>query len=513
MVDPKLELKLFQSAKDLIAALEGCTPEQIPEIIFTDQAMPEMDGIQLLKWVKAHPKYHRIPVVMVTAESEEHRKKRAIALGAELYIEKPIQPEQVAYSLELAESKNAGAGVSRENELHFTEESMDRVGESTALLPALTPDNFQTLKRHLHTIKGGAYSFQYPVMGEFIHELERVAEKIEKKGLLQSEDASAIFSKSFDYIKAQLMAIREMKPVQFDVALLTKAISEFEKSPEDRAKEKAKHHEQGQGPKQEKPAGVVSNDGISTRIQNEKLNHLQDQVKKVIQCKNKLGHFSRMLSSEFTDEGFPKDLEKILEDLTETSGHLMDFFISLRVVPMAKFKDFVNQVVSEAGQKLQREIQLKFEMDETESMDHEVLSRLETATVHIVRNSADHGFDGRVNGNEINCIVKREEKDRFSVVIRDNGHGIDLERLRASVEKKGLFRPKFTESMTPEQLLDLVFVDGLTTRDEASEFSGRGVGLSAVREELKKLGGSIQVTSEKGKGTAFRIEVPRLFKL
>jgi two-component system chemotaxis sensor kinase CheA len=513
LVDASLELSCFSSAKDAIAMLEDLPANDLPDVIFTDQAMPGMDGIDFLRWLKSHPRYHLIPVIMVSAESEEYRKKKVMALGVFQYLEKPLQGDHVLVALEAVEQKLLQAKADREAEVHLTEEVMDRIAECAKLLGALTDETMQEIKRHLHTIKGNAFSYQYPVLGEFIHELERVLEQAGESVKNGDPVLVNLLSLSFQYIREQALGIFEARAVKIDQPELFKILREFGKPPEANKPESAAHGGHGKSESKAQATTPIVNDGISTRIQNDKLDHLQDQVKKIIQTKKRLANFVRGLRSEFPDEKFPEDLSKIHEELSDHAAHMMDFFITLRVVPLGRIRELLARIVPETSQKLAREVEYTLELDEQDSIDHEVLSRIETALVHTVRNSIDHGFEGRPTGNKIVFKITRANPDRFEILIRDNGHGIHPEKLKETVLKKKIFDSQAISALTPEQMLQLVFLDGLSTRIEATEFSGRGVGLGAVKAELNRIGGSIDVKSEVGKGTEFRIEVPRYFKL
>jgi two-component system chemotaxis sensor kinase CheA len=513
LVDPGLDLICFSSAKDAIARLEAMPASDLPDVIFTDQAMPEMDGIDFLRWLKSHPRYHLIPVIMVSAESEEHRKKKVLALGVFQYLEKPLQGDHVLVALEAVEQKLLQAKADREAEVHLTEEVMDRIAECAKLLGALTDESMQEIKRHLHTIKGNAFSYQYPVLGEFIHELERVLERAGDSVKSGDPVLANLLNLSFQYIREQALGIFENRAVKIDQPELFKILKEFGKPPETQKADGSGHGGHSKGDSKANPSAPIVNDGISTRIQNDKLDHLQDQVKKIIQTKNRLANFVRGLRSEFPDEKFPEDLGKIHEELSDHSAHMMDFFITLRVVPLGRIRELLGRIVPETSQKLAREVEYTIELDEQDSIDHEVLSRIETALVHTVRNSIDHGFEGRPTGNRIDFKITRSKPDRFEILIRDNGHGIAPEKLKETVLKKKIFDSQAISALTPEQMLQLVFLDGLSTRIEATEYSGRGVGLGAVKAELNRIGGSIDVKSEVGKGTEFKIEVPRYFKL
>ena len=127
------------------------------------------------------------------------------------------------------------------------------------------------------------------------------------------------------------------------------------------------------------------------------------------------------------------------------------------------------------------------------------------ALVHVVRNAVDHGLE---SGSERLLASKREagklwigaerDDDRIVITVRDDGRGVDWEKVRAKALK--LAMPAESE----KDLLEALFSDGLSTRDEVSMTSGRGVGLSAVKQAVLELGGKIEVDTLLGQGTTFR---------
>lgn len=138
--------------------------------------------------------------------------------------------------------------------------------------------------------------------------------------------------------------------------------------------------------------------------------------------------------------------------------------------------------------------------------------------MHIFRNAVDHGIEapdervdnGKSEFGHIVCEVKPLDVQRFMVVIRDDGKGVDVERVKEKALQKGIITSDQLNTINEAHAIDLIFRDDFSTKDTVSMLSGRGVGLSAVRSELHKLGGSIMVKTEFGAGTEFIMEVPLL---
>jgi len=136
--------------------------------------------------------------------------------------------------------------------------------------------------------------------------------------------------------------------------------------------------------------------------------------------------------------------------------------------------------------------------------------------VHIFRNAVDHGLEsvderlevGKEESGKITCSISETEKQIF-LSITDDGRGIDAENLRNKAVDSGLRTIEDVKLMTDQEAIQLIFEDGLSTKEDVSDLSGRGVGLAAVLSEMNKLGGSVVVTTELGAGSEFYFCLPK----
>lgn len=126
-----------------------------------------------------------------------------------------------------------------------------------------------------------------------------------------------------------------------------------------------------------------------------------------------------------------------------------------------------------------------------------------TVVTHLVRNAVDHGLGNMPEGRSpVLELTSSRTDEGFSLEVRDNGNGIPWENIRKKAQALGL------PHGTPEDLAAALFADQFSTKEEVSDISGRGVGLAAVRSDVESHGGTVEVTSEPGRGTAFKVSVP-----
>ena len=211
----------------------------------------------------------------------------------------------------------------------------------------------------------------------------------------------------------------------------------------------------------------------------------------------------------------------MVSELGESSSQIMEFFISLRVVSVARLKGFCGRVLQQTLEKVSKNCRFEFVCNSYLELDQSILHVLENALTHLIRNSIDHGIESpedRTKSDKdpsglLKLEITKSGTEMLRVELKDDGKGIDAAKLKSIVAAKGIFSAEALDSMSPEKAFELIFVDGLSPRTEVSDVSGRGVGMSAVKAEIEAIGGEIKIHSELGRGTTFTLLVPRLFKL
>jgi two-component system, chemotaxis family, sensor kinase CheA len=219
-------------------------------------------------------------------------------------------------------------------------------------------------------------------------------------------------------------------------------------------------------------------------------------------------------------EGTRESMEMV-EHLRETSlhmgrviGDLQEEVMRTRLLPIAQLFRRFPRMVRDIAQKMGKEIELAIEGEETE-LDRSVIEAMVDPLSHLLRNSLDHGIElpaqriqmGKSSKGTIR-LCGRQEENNIVIEIADDGAGINSERLKASAIKKGIISTAQAETMSPDDVLQLIFAPGLSTAEAVSDVSGRGVGMDVVKSNVNRLHGRIQVESTPCLGTTVTVRLP-----
>src|SRR4051794_9034644 len=207
-------------------------------------------------------------------------------------------------------------------------------------------------------------------------------------------------------------------------------------------------------------------------------------------------------------------LSQAMQNLTRTSHALQSMVMQVRMIPVeAVFMRFP-RLVRDLSQKLAKQVDLQLVGKDTE-LDRTVVDALGDPLVHLVRNSLDHGLEGpeerKAAGKPETGILEisaQHAGGNVIISVRDDGRGIDPQKVANIAAKKGLIAPEQVDSIDTKAAIELLFSAGFSTAETTSDISGRGVGMDAVRSSIRELGGEVVMTSEKGVGTCAQIRLP-----
>lgn len=261
------------------------------------------------------------------------------------------------------------------------------------------------------------------------------------------------------------------------------------------------------------------------RVRASKLAQLDSLVSDLIDSRLRLDHHEQSLRAFIREHSERNQLvataSSIYQQFREDRHHLNlivkgleQLAIDLRLRPLGRVFEQVARTGRDLARKSGKKVQIRISGEQTE-LDRVILDGIRDPLGHIIRNVVDHGIELPVDRR----MARKEEAGRIelsafqegiSVVlqIRDDGAGIDTEKLKKRVVEKQLMTSAQVEQLAHNEVLDLVFIPGLSTRDQATETSGRGVGMDVVRRNVEALKGEVHISSELGKGTVIELRVP-----
>jgi two-component system chemotaxis sensor kinase CheA len=264
----------------------------------------------------------------------------------------------------------------------------------------------------------------------------------------------------------------------------------------------------------DKPADKSSD---TIRVSQAKLDNFMNTVAELIISKTMISHIVERLESEplgATAEDLVKELRKASVYLDQVSKEIQASVLGIRMVPVktifTKFPRMLRDLAKGSGKK----IELQMVGEETE-IDKSLIEELSDPLIHLIRNSADHGIEqpdvrARAGKPETGTVVlrARHEGDSVLVEIEDDGKGIDPKVIRAKAVEKGILSAEKSEQLTDEEAINLIFLPGFSTAQTVTDISGRGVGMDVVKSNVRKLNGSVSVSSAVGQGSIFTIKLP-----
>jgi two-component system chemotaxis sensor kinase CheA len=250
----------------------------------------------------------------------------------------------------------------------------------------------------------------------------------------------------------------------------------------------------------------------TVRVDIRKLDDLMNLVGELVIQRGAFGDLIARLAERSETAKIGKDFAKVHKVLDRKLRELQSAVLEVRMVPLRQVFEKVSRVVRRLRRELDKQVELEIRGADTE-LDKLIVEALVDPLMHIVRNALDHAIEP---ADERRALLK-EETGKISVEafqrgshvvieVRDDGRGIDRVALRRRAEQAGRVQPG--EVLSDKETLDLIFAPGISTRDEVTETSGRGVGMDIVRSNLASLGGVVDVESTPGRGTAIAMTLP-----
>ena len=219
-------------------------------------------------------------------------------------------------------------------------------------------------------------------------------------------------------------------------------------------------------------------------------------------------------SSSTSDIRLDNNFHEQIEYLERVTTNLHESVMKTRMVPIESVVNRFPRMIRDLSKKLEKEMELYMTGEETE-LDRTVIDEIGDPLMHLLRNAADHGLESneeraKKGKNPTGSIYLDAYQDGNNVVIevRDDGSGINTEKIKRKAIEKGAITVDQAELMTDKDIIDILFQPSFSTAEQVTDVSGRGVGLDVVKTKIEALGGEIEARTKLGEGSNFIIRLP-----
>ncbi len=252
----------------------------------------------------------------------------------------------------------------------------------------------------------------------------------------------------------------------------------------------------------------------SIRVDTTRLDQVLNLSGEIGLTKNRLNALRSDILNGRSDTETLHALDQAVSQLDLLVSDLQNAVMKTRMQPVGRLFQKYPRIARDLARSLGKDVELVLVGEETE-IDKTMIEDLSDPIIHLIRNAVDHGVesteDRRAAGKPEKSQVRleaRQEGDHIVLVVSDDGRGMNAEKLRAKALEKGIITDEEANTMDERQSFNLVLLPGFSTKDVASDVSGRGVGMDVVKTNIQKLNGSIEIRSVPGKGSSFIISLP-----
>ncbi len=252
----------------------------------------------------------------------------------------------------------------------------------------------------------------------------------------------------------------------------------------------------------------------SVRVDIRKLDHLMNVVGELALVRSAVNRIVDRFKGESMHRQSLMDLDRIGRGFERQLSELRTGILDVRMVPLGQVFNKLARIVRQAARENAKQVRLVVTGADTE-VDKLIVEELTDPLMHLVRNAIDHGIEHsdartRVGKSSEGTLALNAYHKGSNVVIEveDDGGGMNAHKLRETAVARGLLSSDISHELTRQEMLNLVFLPGLSTSSEITDLSGRGVGMDVVRTNILRMGGMVSIASEQGIGTKITVTLP-----
>lgn len=434
----------------------------------------------------------------------------------------------------------------------FTEEFIKEVSdtlehmEKDMLIMEKNPEDRELLNsifRDAHTIKGSAAFLNFKYIKELTHKMENILDELRTGKMKVTGEIIDLLFKSSDFLKQMVNNIIERQSDEMDIVEIVSELVEAvnKKEVEIIKKEKNKEYKESIENKKEeikqedteiklnREKKIENKDIIesleyvenlenikrdeihikginSIRVDTKRIDAIMNMVSELVTGRNRLLQIGQQFHSE--------ELNETSVFIGKITTEIQSAVMKIRMVPLEKTFSRFSRIVRDLSKQLDKEVLFTVKGQETE-LDKIVSEEIYEPILHILRNALDHGIETKEDRKKSGknpvgniTVAARQEENFVYIDISDDGKGINHEYIKNKAVEKGVLTKETAEKMNEYDLINIIFKPGFSTAATVSELSGRGVGMDVVKTSIEKIGGLVDIITEPGKGSTFRIRLP-----
>ncbi len=209
------------------------------------------------------------------------------------------------------------------------------------------------------------------------------------------------------------------------------------------------------------------------------------------------------------------NFNKAAAQMSKISTDLQNVIMSMRMMPLTNLFQKMNRIVFDVSRKLGKDIDFEMVGEHTE-VDKNIIENISDPLMHLVRNAVDHGIEtneerkesGKADKGKV-TLTARTEAGKVWISVTDNGKGLDREKILAKARKQGLLdEGKLESEYSDKEVFKFITLPGFSTNEQVTEYSGRGVGMDVVVQNILSIGGTLEIESTAGMGTTMTLKIP-----
>jgi len=482
-------------------------------LIFCDLKMPEMSGFEWRKIMA--PMAAEIPFVILSGYVDREMALQGLELKITAFLEKPLE-EAALLELLYKEADLRARQIRDDYDLlkSFLEDAetiLERIEQNFLELES-RPNEIELLNETyglFHTMKGNSGFFEPRTFHDFIHRFEDQIKLVQKGEAELDVDRLAAWYRGLNVVKELIREFQESSHKEHDLAQL---LSVFSASP-------AGAQKQGDSAESLEAAGDAAAKTKVVQVKDIKvsmklLDEFMQTSGEMTVIRNMINKAAQSLEKRYSSDRDVQLLSELLSEMHKINSDVQNKINALRRVSLQTMLRPLTRTLRDTARALDKKVDLKIEGQDLR-VDNSIAEVFSHSLIHLVRNSLDHGLETpseRIKAGKPEMgalkIQFRESADKVEARISDDGRGINIEKMRQKVLEQGLKTQIQIDEMSHSELFSMIFEAGFSTAQATTQFSGRGVGMSMVKDVVQSAGGSIQIESKQGQGSEFVLSIP-----